>query len=109
MGGSIQVPRIRTKNLVRFNLQHLSKSSFSCHSVRVVSKSKSSFSFIVVASFSIIFCEAVAIYGIIMAAVLQTKVAETAGRPVTNHDFYAGFGIFWAGVTVGLCNLACGY
>jgi F0F1-type ATP synthase membrane subunit c/vacuolar-type H+-ATPase subunit K len=63
----------------------------------------------IVGSFSIIFCEAVAIYGIIMAAVLQTKVVDTSGRPVNNHDFYAGFGIFWAGVVVGLCNLACGY
>eukprot|EP01121_Diplochlamys_sp_Union-15-3_P015860 TRINITY_DN530_c0_g1_i3.p1 TRINITY_DN530_c0_g1~~TRINITY_DN530_c0_g1_i3.p1 ORF type:complete len:179 (-),score=26.47 TRINITY_DN530_c0_g1_i3:66-602(-) len=54
---------------------------------------------------SIIFCEAVAIYGIIMAIILQTKMKDSNLLP---QDYFTGFAMFWSGVTVGLCNLACG-
>lgn len=57
--------------------------------------------------FSIIFCEAVAIYGIIMAVIFQTKIGET-GPNVNLKDYYSGFCIFWAGMTVGLTNIICG-
>jgi V-type H+-transporting ATPase proteolipid subunit len=63
---------------------------------------------------SIIFCEAVAIYGIILAIVLSQKmsaVSETASE-FGNEDFkkylFAGYAIFGAGLTVGFANLACG-
>lgn len=58
---------------------------------------------------SIIFCEAVAIYGIIISIVFSTRL-----RPISTQsgfspkDYYNGFGLFWSGVTVGLCNLVCG-
>eukprot|EP01099_Mayorella_cantabrigiensis_P000556 TRINITY_DN1249_c0_g1_i2.p1 TRINITY_DN1249_c0_g1~~TRINITY_DN1249_c0_g1_i2.p1 ORF type:complete len:166 (-),score=46.97 TRINITY_DN1249_c0_g1_i2:145-642(-) len=55
---------------------------------------------------SIIFCEAVAIYGIIMAIIMQTKLNEVS--ELVLDDYYAGYSIFWAGMTVGLANLACG-
>ena len=55
---------------------------------------------------SIIFCEAVAIYGIIMAIIMQTKLNES--DVIGDSQYYAGYSIFWAGVTVGLANLACG-
>eukprot|EP00871_Galdieria_phlegrea_P004917 jgi/Galph1/5426/GphlegSOOS_G4040.1 len=52
---------------------------------------------------SVIFCEAVAIYGVIMAIILQSKLADG-----TTPTAYAGYGLFAAGLTVGLSNLACG-
>eukprot|EP00188_Purpureofilum_apyrenoidigerum_P006370 Plantae.Rhodophyta-Purpureofilum_apyrenoidigerum.ctg9808.p1 GENE.Plantae.Rhodophyta-Purpureofilum_apyrenoidigerum.ctg9808~~Plantae.Rhodophyta-Purpureofilum_apyrenoidigerum.ctg9808.p1 ORF type:complete len:195 (+),score=25.99 Plantae.Rhodophyta-Purpureofilum_apyrenoidigerum.ctg9808:199-783(+) len=54
---------------------------------------------------SIIFCEAVAIYGVIMAIIMQTKIVEAEdGAP----SFFGGYGLFAAGVVVGLSNLFCG-
>jgi V-type H+-transporting ATPase proteolipid subunit len=77
---------------------------------------------------SIIFCESVSIYGIIISIVLGSKLA-----PITTEldprayftgkrkrkeckmmnerlkvFFYTGYALFWGGLTVGLCNLACG-
>jgi len=61
---------------------------------------------------SIIFCEAVAIYGIIMAIVIQGQL-KGFDRVVSNMDTFAnnlaaGYCMFAAGLTVGFCNLACG-
>jgi len=64
---------------------------------------------------SIIFCEAVAIYGLIMALLLVTKInkySEHSTDPanadiIFGNAFYA-FVIFGAGVTAGFTNLACG-
>ena len=64
---------------------------------------------------SVIFCEAVAIYGVIVAIILQGKCS---GAPVSldynvnsttfqNAEF-AGFVFFAAGLVVGLSNLFCG-
>lgn len=64
---------------------------------------------------SIIFCEAVAIYGVIMAIILQTKLIPfdresqiTEDLDIMYKNYHAGFVIFGAGITVGFCNLACG-
>lgn len=64
---------------------------------------------------SFIFCEAVAIYGLIMALLLVTKInkySEHSTDPanadiIFGNAFYA-FVIFGAGVTAGFTNLACG-
>jgi len=56
--------------------------------------------------YSVIFCEAVAIYGIIMAIIFQGKMAPTVFLQAT--DYFAGFAIFFGGLTVGLGNLSCG-
>jgi len=55
---------------------------------------------------SIIFCEAVAIYGIIMAIIFQGKLDLAA--TIGSDQLFAGFSLFWGGVTVGMANLACG-
>ena len=64
---------------------------------------------------SIIFCEAVAIYGIIMAIILVQRLKEA--DPLLNDGelggysqkaIFAGHSIFGAGLTVGLTNIACG-
>lgn len=55
---------------------------------------------------SILFCEAVAIYGLIVAIVLNTKLVENA--PPTPTNLMTGYTLFWSGLTVGLCDLICG-
>lgn len=56
---------------------------------------------------SIIFCEVVAIYGLIMSIVFSSKLASVENiRTVEN--LYTGYSLFWAGLTVGLSNLICG-
>jgi F0F1-type ATP synthase membrane subunit c/vacuolar-type H+-ATPase subunit K len=61
--------------------------------------------------FSVIFCEAVAIYGVVVAILLATKTETVAA--LDNGDFpaaakTAGYAIFAAGGTVGFANLVCG-
>jgi len=64
---------------------------------------------------SVIFCEAVAIYGVIVSIILQTKIEVPdldgmAKDPVGLRavQMMAGYSIFWAGVCCGIGNLACG-
>ncbi|KAF8326653.1 uncharacterized protein EI90DRAFT_3291344 [Cantharellus anzutake] len=58
---------------------------------------------------SIIFCEVVAIYGVIMAIVFVQKVEPVDGDLIyTKGNYYTGFALFWGGLTVGICNLLCG-
>ncbi len=64
---------------------------------------------------SIIFCEAVAIYGIIIAIIMVQKISLVTGANLydgngsyTAKAVFSGFSLFGAGLTVGLTNIACG-
>ncbi|OXG12618.1 V-type ATPase, C subunit [Cryptococcus neoformans Tu401-1] len=57
---------------------------------------------------SIIFCEVVAIYGVIMAIVFSSKITGDVQDPYTANNYYTGFALFWGGLAVGVCNLLCG-
>eukprot|EP00033_Pygsuia_biforma_P000580 GCRY01000684.1.p1 GENE.GCRY01000684.1~~GCRY01000684.1.p1 ORF type:complete len:181 (-),score=26.79 GCRY01000684.1:112-654(-) len=55
---------------------------------------------------SVLLCEAVAIYGVIMSIVLVTKLEPfTTAHAV---DYYSAFATFGTGLTVGFGNLFCG-
>ncbi|XP_063884726.1 V-type proton ATPase 21 kDa proteolipid subunit c''-like [Scylla paramamosain] len=61
---------------------------------------------------SVIFCEAVAIYGliiaIILAGVLEEYSESKASSDVIDRNLFSGYLMFAAGLTVGLTNLFCG-
>eukprot|EP00644_Phytophthora_capsici_P002268 jgi/Phyca11/114678/e_gw1.27.91.1 len=60
---------------------------------------------------SIIFCEANAIYGVIIAIILQSKpgLRNEGDEPISEQALYfAGYAVFGSGLAVGLTNLASG-
>lgn len=80
VGAAVKAPRIRSKNLI-----------------------------------SVIFCEATAIYGVIMAIILANKVKgpeeplDVLDENWDYHGYYfAGYGMFSSGLSVGLTNIASG-
>uniref|UniRef100_A0A7S2PCT9 V-ATPase proteolipid subunit C-like domain-containing protein n=1 Tax=Leptocylindrus danicus TaxID=163516 RepID=A0A7S2PCT9_9STRA len=81
VGAAVKAPRIRSKNLI-----------------------------------SVIFCEATAIYGVIMAIILTNKIKSPEdgyGNQLPdgwdyNEYYFAGYGMFSAGLSVGLTNIASG-
>jgi len=80
VGAAVKAPRIRSKNLI-----------------------------------SVIFCEATAIYGVIMAIILTNKIKKPDEATYYldkewdwSGFYYAGYGMFSAGLSVGLTNVASG-
>ena len=60
---------------------------------------------------SVIFCEATAIYGVIVAIILQTKIDDVplnADGTFLPAAVFSGYAVFGSGITVGFANLACG-
>ena len=61
---------------------------------------------------SVIFCEAVAIYGLIIAIVLAGKIDEYTEPPISDtvktKNWFAGYAMCGAGLPAGVTNLVCG-
>jgi V-type H+-transporting ATPase 21kDa proteolipid subunit len=64
---------------------------------------------------SVIFCEATAIYGVILAIILLNKVTAPKTKSAMLPDdwdwnlfYYAGYAVFWSGCSVGFTNIASG-
>ncbi|KAF9266191.1 hypothetical protein L218DRAFT_978697 [Marasmius fiardii PR-910] len=58
---------------------------------------------------SVIFCEVVAIYGVIIGIVYSAKLSDVPEDLLyTRENYFLGFALFWGGLTVGACNLLCG-
>ena len=60
---------------------------------------------------SIIFCEAVAIYGVIMGIIMSGKVGDKKFVDIMmgyDYALWTGFGLLCLGIYVGLSNLFCG-
>ena len=60
---------------------------------------------------SVIFCEAVAIYGVIIGIIMSGKVGDKTFEDVIagyNYALWTGFNLFTLGIYVGLSNLFCG-
>lgn len=61
---------------------------------------------------SVIFCEAVAIYGLIIAIVLAGMLDKydpvLATPSIVTQNYFSGYAMFGAGLTVGMVNLFCG-
>ncbi|KAF9527314.1 hypothetical protein CPB83DRAFT_856342 [Crepidotus variabilis] len=58
---------------------------------------------------SIIFCEVVAIYGVIIGIVYSARLTSIPDANLyTPENYFTGYALFWGGITVGACNLLCG-
>lgn len=61
---------------------------------------------------SVIFCEAVAIYGLITAIVLSSILEklpdDISKEKVKQMNWFAGYAVFGSGLSVGMVNLFCG-
>jgi V-type H+-transporting ATPase proteolipid subunit len=44
-----------------------------------------------------------------MSIVFSSKIASVSADSIHSAgNYYAGYALFWSGITVGMCNLICG-
>ena len=55
---------------------------------------------------SILFCEAVALFGVIASIVLLNRLEPNCALNAVNY--FTGYAMFWSGLTVGYTDLVCG-
>ena len=110
LGAAVREPRITSKNLIRSD-QRSAQSLCSYLTLQwYESLQQANNTFLSVCS--IIFCEAVAIYGVIVAIILQTKIEsvdQLSNGLWPKAAYTAGYAILGSGLTTGWANLACGY
>ena len=111
LGAAVKSPRIRSKNLVRYLINHLSYHHY--YYLRICG-----WMIIYILIFSVIFCEAVAIYGVIMAIIMVSRMDSACTWSYTSRTSTAdqcscttisnSYALFTTGLTVGFANLFCG-
>ncbi|KAG5440464.1 hypothetical protein PCK2_000492 [Pneumocystis canis] len=80
LGGGVKAPHIQTKNLIRLKMIEL----------KIIDRFSSN-KVLTVLSFA------------------SAKLQEVVGPDLyTRQNFYTGYSLFWGGITVGICNVACG-
>ncbi|MBA0699131.1 hypothetical protein Goari_000792 [Gossypium aridum] len=126
IGAAIKAPRITSKNLIRFRLEfggifgvgcnggkdhglvELDLGEFLLHSGSYTINYGVGIRALMPMLF-VIFCEAVAIYGVIVAIILQTKLESVPSSQIYEPEsLRAGYAIFASGIIVGFANLVCG-
>ncbi|MBA0670072.1 hypothetical protein Golax_000744 [Gossypium laxum] len=116
IGAAIKAPRITSKNLIRLEFGGIF--GVGCNGgkdhglvehqpVRYYPLCPKGLT--VLSNKSVIFCEAVAIYGVIVAIILQTKLESVPSSQIYEPEsLRAGYAIFASGIIVGFANLVCG-
>ncbi|CAD6206731.1 unnamed protein product [Miscanthus lutarioriparius] len=97
IGAAIKAPRITSKNLISTE----SGAFDSYYMLKLL--------LVELARLGVIFCEAVAIYGVIVAIILQTELESVpTSQMYAPESLRAGYAIFASGLIVGFANLVCG-
>ncbi|CAL5429114.1 unnamed protein product [Camellia sinensis] len=101
IGAAIKAPRITSKNLIRGRKRNywLGRTNDNSATIAMPKRWLK----------DVIFCEAVAIYGVIVAIILQTKLESVPPSQIhAPESLRAGYAIFASGIIVGFANLVCG-
>ncbi len=111
LGAAQRVPRITSKNLIRSATDCSKLCPDVCSPGARIAACSSEVLITSDCTCSIIFCEAVAIYGVIVAIILQTKIEsvnQLSNGLWPTAAYTAGYAILGSGLTTGWANLACG-
>jgi V-type H+-transporting ATPase proteolipid subunit len=58
---------------------------------------------------SVLFCEAIAIYGVVLAVLMMNKIGITNDTEASPQNLTAAFAMFWSGLGAGISNLSAGF